>query len=163
MSEQMKGIIHVRIDDRMIHGQVATQWTNQLNASRIMVINNDVANDDVKKSVVRLAAPPNVRTSIITKETALTNILAGKYAGQRVLVVAVSPVDVQFLIEQGLPITSVNVGNLSRREGTERIRPTINITDIERQAFKDLIDRGVEVTVVQTPRDAKEYLKDFIK
>ncbi|RCN93707.1 PTS mannose/fructose/sorbose transporter subunit IIB, partial [Enterococcus faecium] len=60
MSEQMKGIIHVRIDDRMIHGQVATQWTNQLNASRIMVINNDVANDDVKKSVVRLAAPPNV-------------------------------------------------------------------------------------------------------
>ena len=149
MSEQMKGIIHVRIDDRMIHGQVATQWTNQLNASRIMVINNDVANDDVKKSVVRL--------------TALTNILAGKYAGQRVLVVAVSPVDVQFLIEQGLPITSVNVGNLSRREGTERIRPTINITDIERQAFKDLIDRGVEVTVVQTPRDAKEYLKDFIK
>ncbi|RCN93702.1 PTS mannose/fructose/sorbose transporter subunit IIB, partial [Enterococcus faecium] len=102
-------------------------------------------------------------TSIITKETALTNILAGKYAGQRVLVVAVSPVDVQFLIEQGLPITSVNVGNLSRREGTERIRPTINITDIERQAFKDLMDRGVEVTVVQTPRDAKEYLKDFIK
>lgn len=50
MDEKMKGIIHVRIDDRMIHGQVATQWTNQLSANRIMVINNEVANDDVKKS-----------------------------------------------------------------------------------------------------------------
>ncbi len=49
MDEKMKGIIHVRIDDRMIHGQVATQWTNQLSANRIMVINNEVANDDVKK------------------------------------------------------------------------------------------------------------------
>ena len=57
MDEKMKGIIHVRIDDRMIHGQVATQWTNQLSANRIMVINNEVANDDVKKAVVRLAAP----------------------------------------------------------------------------------------------------------
>lgn len=161
-STKAKGIIHVRIDDRMIHGQVATQWTNQINASRIMVINNDVANDDVKKAVVRLAAPPNVRTSIITRETALTNILADKYVGQRVLVVAVSPIDIEFLINNGLSIESINVGNLSRREGTERIRPTINITSAERQSFQTLIDSGVEVTVIQTPRDSKELLKDFI-
>ena len=76
MDEKMKGIIHVRIDDRMIHGQVATQLTNQLSANRIMVINNEVANDDVKKAVVRLAAPPNVRTSIITREVAVKNILS---------------------------------------------------------------------------------------
>ena len=139
MDEKMNGIIHVRIDDRMIHGQVATQWTNQLSANRIMVINNEVANDDVKKAVVRLAAPPNVRTSIITREVAVKN-----------------------LIDNGLPITSVNVGNLSRRNGTERIRPTINITEEEREAFKELISDGVEVTVIQTPRDSKEFLKDFI-
>lgn len=162
MDEKMKGIIHVRIDDRMIHGQVATQWTNQLSANRIMVINNEVANDDVKKAVVRLAAPPNVRTSIITREVAVKNILSGKYEGQKVLIVAVSPIDVKFLIDNGLPITSVNVGNLSRRNGTERIRPTINITEEEREAFKELIGDGVEVTVIQTPRDSKEFLKDFI-
>ena len=64
------------------------------------------------------------------------------------------------MIDNGLPITSVNVGNLSRRNGTERIRPTINIT--EEEAFKELISDGVEVTVIQTPRDSKEFLKDFI-
>ncbi|AXX65082.1 PTS mannose/fructose/sorbose transporter subunit IIB [Bombilactobacillus bombi] len=162
MIKEMKGIIHIRIDDRMIHGQVATQWTNQLNASRIMVINDEVANDITRKSIVRLAAPPNVHTSIITKEKALNNILNGKYEGQRVLVVAVSPIDIKYLLDNGLPIKTVNVGNLSRRSGTKRIRPTININEQERQAFQDLIDAGVEVTVIQTPKDSLEYMKDFL-
>lgn len=158
----MQGIIHVRIDDRMIHGQVATQWTNQLNASRIMVINDEVANNPTRKSIVRLAAPPNVRTSIITRETALTNIKQGKYAGQRVLLIAVSPIDVKYLLDHGLPITKVNVGNLARRPGTKRVFPSINLTATERQAFKDLIAAGVKVMVVQTPESSVEYMKDFL-
>lgn len=159
--ENMKGIIHFRIDDRMIHGQVATQWTNHLKASRIMVINDEIVNDDMRKMVVRMAAPPNVCTSIITKEMALNNILSGKYAGQRVLVVAVSPLDIEYLIDRGLLIKTINVGNLSQREGTTRIRPTINITEEERNSFQRLIDK-IDVTVIQTPRDSKEYLKKFL-
>ena len=81
----MKGIIHIRIDDRLIHGQVATMWTNNLGATRIMVINDEVANNDLQKSVLRMAAPSNVSTSIITRETALKNISSGKYEGQKYL------------------------------------------------------------------------------
>lgn len=67
----MEGITHIRIDDRLIHGQVATMWTNELGATRIMVINDEVANNDMQKSLLRMAAPPNVSTSIITRETAV--------------------------------------------------------------------------------------------
>ncbi|MCT1905237.1 PTS sugar transporter subunit IIB [Oceanobacillus sojae] len=162
MTDKMKGIIHFRIDDRMIHGQVATQWTNHLEVTRIMVINDEVASDEMKKMVVRMAAPPNVSTSIINKELALNNISSGKYAGQRVLVISVSPLDIEFLINGGLPIKSVNVGNLSRREGTARIRPTINITEDERASFQRLIEKKVDVTLMQTPRDTKEYFKNFL-
>ena len=80
----MEGIIHIRIDDRLIHGQVATQWTNDLGATRIMAINDEVATNPTLKTVLRMAAPPNVSTSIITRETAVKNIKAGKYAGQKV-------------------------------------------------------------------------------
>ena len=86
----MEGIIHIRIDDRLIHGQVATQWTNDLGATRIMAINDEVATNPTLKTVLRMAAPPNVSTSIITRETAVTNIKAGKYTGQKVLVVVIS-------------------------------------------------------------------------
>ena len=83
----MKGIVHIRIDDRLIHGQVAAFWTNSLSISRIMVVNDEVAADEMQKSLLRMVAPASVRTSIISKETAIKNISAGKYEGQRVLLV----------------------------------------------------------------------------
>lgn len=162
MTESMEGIIHVRIDDRMIHGQVATQWSGRLNATRIMVINDSIVNDDMRKTVVRLAAPANVSTSILSRQKALTNIKNGKYKEQRVLLICVSPVDVNYLIDNGLPIKSVNVGNLAQRDGTERIRPSVNVTPEEKEAFKKLIGRGVEVTVIPTPQSPTVYLKDYI-
>lgn len=162
MTESMEGIIHVRIDDRMIHGQVATQWSGRLNATRIMVINDSIVNDDMRKTVVRLAAPANVSTSILGRQKALTNIKSGKYKGQRVLLICVSPMDVNYLIDNGLPIKSVNVGNLAQRDGTERIRPSVNVTPEEKEAFKKLIGRGVEVTVIPTPQSPTVYLKDYI-
>lgn len=162
MTESMEGIIHVRIDDRMIHGQVATQWSGRLNATRIMVINDSIVNDDMRKTVVRLAAPANVSTSILGRQKALTNIKSGKYNGQRVLLICVSPMDVNYLIDNGLPIKSVNVGNLAQRDGTERIRPSVNVTPEEKEAFKKLIGRGVEVTVIPTPQSSTVYLKDYI-
>ena len=162
MTESMEGIIHVRIDDRMIHGQLATQWSGRLNATRIMVINDSIVNDDMRKTVVRLAAPANVSTSILSRQKALTNIKNGKYKGQRVLLICVSPVDVNYLIDNGLPIKSVNVGNLAQRDGTERIRPSVNVTPEEKEAFKKLIGRGVEVTVIPTPQSPTVYLKDYI-
>ncbi|KJY57309.1 PTS Man IIB [Lactobacillus kimbladii] len=162
MTESMEGIIHVRIDDRMIHGQVATQWSGRLNATRIMVINDSIVNDAMRKTVVRLAAPANVSTSILSRQKALTNIKNGKYKGQRVLLICVSPVDVNYLIDNGLPIKSVNVGNLAQRDGTERIRPSVNVTPEEKEAFKKLIGRGVEVTVIPTPQSPTVYLKDYI-
>ena len=132
----MEGIIHIRIDDRLIHGQVATQWTNDLGATRIMAINDEVATNPTLKTVLRMAAPPNVSTSIITRETAVTNIKAGKYTGQKVLVVVKSPFDILYLIDQGLDIKTVNVGNMSARENTEHLRPTISVTPEEKEAFK---------------------------
>ena len=144
----MEGIIHIRIDDRLIHGQVATQWTNDLGATRIMAINDEVATNPTLKTVLRMAAPPNVSTSIITRETAVTNIKAGKYTGQKVLVVVKSPFDILYLIDQGLDIKTVNVGNMSARENTEHLRPTISVTPEEKEAFKELLDKGVEITTI---------------
>lgn len=158
----MKGIIHIRIDDRLIHGQVAMFWTNELHATRIMVINDEVANNNMQKSLLRMAAPANVATSIITREKAVENIAADKYDGQRVLIVVKSPVDILYLVEHGLPIRSLNVGNISGRDHTTRIRQNINVTDEELSAFKQLLDKGIEITTIMTPNDAKTYLKDQI-
>lgn len=158
----MKGIIHIRIDDRLIHGQVAMFWTNELSATRIMVINDEVANNNMQKSLLRMAAPANVATSIITKDKAVENISNNKYDGQRVFIVVKSPVDILYLVNHGLDIKSLNVGNMSGREHTTSIRQNINVTEEEMHAFKELLDKGIEITTVMTPNDTLTYLKDQI-
>lgn len=158
----MEGIIHVRIDDRLIHGQVATQWTNELGATRIMVINDEIAKNDVQKTVLRMAAPPNVATSIIAKETAAANIKSGKYKGQKVLIVVKSPVDILELMHMGLEFKNINVGNMSVREGTRHVRPTVSINTIEEKAFKDLLEQGVAITTIMVPGDNTVFLKDVL-
>ena len=158
----MEWITHIRIDDRLIHGQVATMWTNELGATRIMVINDEVANNDMQKSLLRMAAPPNVSTSIITRETAVKNISSGKYKGQKVFIVVKSPLDILYLLNNGLDIKEINVGNMSAKSNTEVIKTTISVTKEEKEAFKELIERGVEVTAIMTPGAPKVYLKDSL-
>lgn len=158
----MKGIIHIRIDDRLIHGQVASRWSTGLKATRIMVINDEVANDDIQKSVLRMVAPVGISTSIITKEKAVNNISAGKYEGQRVLVVLKSPIDVLKLIESGLDIKEVNVGNMANRKNTVQIKRSVNVTPEEVEAFRKLISLGVKLTAKMVPDESDSLLEDFL-
>lgn len=158
----MKGIIHIRIDDRLIHGQVAAFWTNSLGATRIMVISDEVAADEMQKSLLRMVAPASVRTSILSKETAAKNILAGKYEGQRVLVIVKSPKDLLDLRALGLPIEKVNVGNMAAREGTKSIKRSVNVTEAEIADFRALLSAGVDITAIMVPDEANVRLSDIL-
>lgn len=159
----MEGIVHVRIDARMIHGQVAAFWSNALRVNRIMVANDKVAEDEITKSALRMVAPAGMRTSLISLEKAAANIKAGKYAGQRVLLILTSPVDAVKLMDMGLDIKSINVGNMSKRENTVQIKRSVSVTPEEVEAFYELDKRGVELTSIMVPDEPKSYILDYLK
>ena len=158
----MKGIIHIRIDDRLIHGQVATRWSTGLGATRIMVANDQVAADEMQKNILRMVAPPGIATSIISKETAANNILAGKYATQKVLIVLKNPMDALDLIDRGLEITDINVGNMAKRDDTTQIKKSISVTDEVVKAFKSLMDKGVNLTARMVPDEPETLLSKYL-
>lgn len=158
----MQGIVHVRIDDRLIHGQVAGRWSTGLKVNRIMVPNDAVANDDMQKSILRMVAPTGISTSIISKDKAAENILAGKYANQRVLMVLKNPMDILYLIEKGLDIKEVNVGNIASRENTVQIKKSISITKEEFDAFKKLESLNVKMTAMMVPDEAEVPFANFL-
>ena len=95
-------IVGCRIDGRLIHGQVANLGTTKLNVSRIMVIDDEVAQNDIEKSGLKLATPPGVKLSILPVAKAAENILAGKYDSQRLFIVARKPDRYLRLIEAGV-------------------------------------------------------------
>ena len=85
------GIVLARIDNRLLHGIVATQWAGRSGAQRIMIIDDTVANNELTKASMKLARPTGMAISIITEETALNNFKAGKYNDHTVFVLVKKP------------------------------------------------------------------------
>ena len=140
-------IVGCRIDGRLIHGQVANLWTTKLNVSRIMVIDDEVAQNDIEKSGLKLATPPGVKLSILPVAKAAENILAGKYDSQRLFIVARKPDRFLRLIEAGVQLETLNVGNMSQSDETRAITRSINVVDADVEDFNKIHEKGVKITI----------------
>ena len=157
----MEGFVHIRVDDRLIHGQVATRWATGLKVNRIMIIDDAVAVNETEKSILRMAAPAGANTSILQFEKALANIKNGNYAGQRVMLVVKSPVILVKMMEAGINLLPVNIGNMSNRPGTTQYKKSISMTEDEKAAVEKLLQSGIKVTAQMVPDEPDVSIENF--
>lgn len=157
----MKGFVHIRIDDRLIHGQVATRWSTGLKVNRIMVIDDAVASNDGEKAILRMAAPAGVNTSILGFDKAVANIQNGNYDGQRVMLIVKTPVTLVKMMEAGVNLLPVNIGNMSNRPGTTQYKKSISMTAEEKAAVDTLLKAGIRVSAQMVPDDPDVSIENF--
>ncbi|KAE9536284.1 PTS system mannose/fructose/N-acetylgalactosamine-transporter subunit IIB [Ursidibacter arcticus] len=155
-------ILNVRIDGRLIHGQVANLWTSYLDITRIMVVDDVAANNDIDKAGLRLACPAGVNLSVLTVEKAATNINDGRYDSQRVLLVTRNPQTLLRLVEQGVALTEINAGNMPKTDLTRAIRKTVHVTDDDVDVFRKLSAKGINLTAQLVPNEEKVDLMKLL-
>ncbi|NSO61125.1 PTS sugar transporter subunit IIB [Enterococcus faecalis] len=155
-----ENIVNTRIDERLIHGQVAGIWSTSLSTQRIIVANDEAATDPLQKSSLRMAAPSSMRLSVLGVEAAAKNIQSGKYGKQRLFLLFKNPKDVLRFIEAQGPIKTVNVGNMSYKEGAREVTKSIQVLPEEEQIFETIASKGVTVTAKLDPNDP---VVDFMK
>ena len=155
-----ENIVNTRIDERLIHGQVAGIWSTSLSTQRIIVANDEAATDPLQKSSLRMAAPSSMRLSVLGVEAAAKNIQLGKYGKQRLFLLFKNPKDVLRFIEAQGPIKTVNVGNMSYKEGAREVTKSIQVLPEEEQIFETIASKGVTVTAQLVPNDP---VVDFMK
>lgn len=146
-------IVNVRIDERLIHGQVAGIWSTSLDTQRIIVINDEAANDPLQRSSLRMATPASMRLSVLPVEKAAENINAGKYGNQRIFLLFKSPKDVLRFLESGGVLPNLNVGNMSYKEGAREVTKSIQVLPEEEQIFEEIADKGIIITAQLVPND----------
>ena len=148
-------IVNVRIDERLIHGQVAAFWTNKLSVGRIIVVNNDAIKNEIQKMALKMATPVGVKLSIISVETAAKNLLARKYEGQRVMIIVKEPKTLYELLDNG-----VNVVNMSTKPGSTQVKKSVSVTKEDVEYFKKISNMGVRVIAQMVPTEEKiEFMK----
>ncbi|MCA4773627.1 PTS sugar transporter subunit IIB [Staphylococcus pseudintermedius] len=156
-------IIGSRIDGRLIHGQVANLWATKLNIGRFIVIDNEVAQSDIDKQALKLATPAGIKLSVLPAEKAANNINNGKYDSQRVMVIAKRPDRFVELVNNGVKIEELNVGNMSQTNETRSVTNSINITDEDVNNFKLLQEKGVNIISQMVPNDKSVDFMSLIK
>ena len=152
-------IVNVRIDERLIHGQVAAVWTNTLNATRIMVIDDLAAKDDIQKMALKMACPSSVKLSILSAAKAADRLKNEAYPTDRVFVVLKGPKTVRAVADAGYQFPVVNVGNMSNKFGSTQVKRSVSVTAEDVEAFREMTDRGTKFTAQMVPT---EDLIDFM-
>ncbi|ELY4157510.1 PTS mannose transporter subunit IIAB [Cronobacter turicensis] len=151
-----------RIDDRLIHGQVATRWTKETNVSRIIVVSDEVAADNVRKTLLTQVAPPGVTAHVVDVAKMIRVYNNPKYAGERVMLLFTNPTDVERVVEGGVKIASVNIGGMAYRQGKTQVNNAVSVDEKDIEAFKKLNARGIELEVRKVSNDPRLKMMDLL-
>jgi PTS system mannose-specific IIB component len=151
-----------RIDDRLIHGQVATRWTKETNVTRIIVVSDEVAADTVRKTLLTQVAPPGVTAHVVDVEKMIRVYNNPKYARDRVMLLFTNPTDVERIVEGGVKITSVNIGGMAYRQGKTQVNNAVSVDEKDIEAFNKLNARGIELEVRKVSNDPRLKMMDLI-
>lgn len=147
----------VRVDHRLLHGQVAVSWFNNLGVNTILVANDAVATDDFRKSTIRLAKPENAKLVMQSIETSIKSINSGITDKYKMLIVVESVNDAKKLIDgTNGKIASLNLGGTKPREGTVSYSKTINLTPEEADMLTSLQEKNVDVYIQQVPNENRQ-------
>lgn len=148
-------IVLARIDDRLIHGQVATIWSKNTKCQRIIVCNDNVAKDLIRKTLLEQVAPPGIKASVLEIDKAIRVYNNPKYQDDRVLFLFTNPTDVVRMVEGGVAINSVNIGGMSFKQGKKQITSAVSVDDTDIKAFKKLNKKGIELEIRKVSSDSK--------
>jgi len=118
-----------RIDDRLIHGQVATAWSKMTGINRIIVVSDEVANDQLRKFLLKEAAPPGIKSNVVTVAKMLEVAHNTLFNTQKVMLLFTNPQDVVTLVKGGIDIRSVNIGGMSFSIGKRMITNFVSVND----------------------------------
>lgn len=145
----------VRVDHRLLHGQVAFSWTQSLGVDCILIANDDVPQNDIRKTTIKLAKPAGVKLVIKTIEDSISALQSGVTDKYKLFIVVESVADAYKLAKACPEINHINLGGMKVREGTRNISKAINSTPDEEQLVKELVNEGVDVEIRQVPNDKK--------
>lgn len=150
----------VDIDDRLIHGQLASTWIPDFGIESVIIVDDKVANDPVQKSVAGLAVP-KVKVSVFTVEKFI-EVLKKTELKKVTMVLFTNPIDALTMHENGLDFTYLNVSGMRFNEQRTRLHKNMSVTDDERAALEKLIELGVECWMQPTTRDPKASVADLL-
>ncbi|BAC15331.1 mannose/fructose/sorbose PTS transporter subunit IIA [Oceanobacillus iheyensis] len=153
-----------RIDSRLLHGQVATAWTKNTLPTRIIVVSDEVAKDELRKKLIQQAAPSGVKAHVVPINKMIELAKDDKhFGGQRALLLFENPHDVLKAVEGGVPLETINVGSMAHSTGKVQPNKVLAFSQADLDAFKKLKEHGLSFDVRKVPNDSRGNMDEIMR
>jgi mannose PTS system EIIAB component len=153
-----------RIDTRLLHGQVATAWTKNTQPTRIIVVSDVVAEDELRKKLIQQAAPSGVKAHVVPIKKMIELAKDDQhFGGQRALLLFENPQDVLRAVEGGVPLETINVGSMSHSTGKVQPNKVLAFDQNDIDTFRKLKEFGVDFDVRKVPADQYGNMDEILR
>jgi PTS system N-acetylgalactosamine-specific IIB component len=161
--EKAMPIVLARIDDRLIHGQITVSWSKISNPDIIAVVDNAVASNEIQRSALELATPIGVELIVLGVPEGIKELGPNSpRAKKKIFLIAPSPQDILRLVEGGVELKSINVGQMGFKQGKKQISKTVSVEKKDIDAFRKLRSMGVALEHRQLPGEKKVDLEKLL-
>lgn len=153
----------IRVDDRLIHGQVLMGWTRAIDITHALVADDQAAADPMQGPLMRMAAPSGLTVTILSVEDAAEALQDGRYDRERMIVVVRGPDTLVRLHQAGLEMEKVNAGNVRSGEGRTRLTKEVHASAEELEHWRYLDEAGVHLEAQWLPDQKRTHLNPLLR
>ncbi|MFX3618522.1 MAG: mannose/fructose/sorbose PTS transporter subunit IIA [Sporolactobacillus sp.] len=153
-----------RIDSRLLHGQVATAWAKTTQPTRIIVVSDAVAKDDLRKKLIQQATPPGVKAHVVPVAQMIKLAKDNQhFGGERALLLFENPQDALRAVEGGVPLKTINVGSMAHSTGKVQPNKVLAFDQDDIDTFLKLKKAGLNFDVRKVPNDSTANMDEIIR
>lgn len=153
----------MRVDHRLLHGQVAFSWTSAIGSDCILIANDGIFKDDIRMAGIKLAKPHGVKLVIKNIEDSIKALQSGVTDKYNLFIVVETIKDAYKMAKEVNTIKSINLGGTKSRENTKQISKAIFINEEEENMLKELHQAGIQIEIRQVPDDSKLFIQNALK
>ncbi|WP_086314390.1 PTS system IIB component [Enterococcus sp. 7F3_DIV0205] len=143
----------LRVDHRLIHGQVGFTWTKFLDADCILIASDDLVSDDLKMSAMKMAKPSGVKLVMKTIEDSAKALNSGVTDKYKLFILCESVEDMYQLVKKVPTIQEINLGGMKNGADRKQVSKAVHLSEQDNERIKELIADGKKLTVQLVPDD----------
>ncbi len=149
----------LRVDHRLLHGQVVFSWVSALDPDCILVANDDVVNDELRKTTLKMGKPNGVKLVIKSIADSIEAINSGKTDKYRLMIIVSNVADAVRLAREAQAVPAINLGGTKPVPGSRQVTRMIHLTSQEEMLLAEAIQEGISVNIQAVPSESSSVYK----